>query len=74
MIYRRDIKMHFCHTMKGKDANIRQVLIDRLGPPGRKKTPGITYGIKKDLWQALAGAVYLYDTAISLSNIDKNIE
>lgn len=67
LVYRKDIKMHICGTMKAKDGNIRQALIDRFGEPGTKKNPGVTYGISADIWQALALAVYAYD------NIDKLI-
>lgn len=56
-IFRKDIKMHVCGSMRAKDGNIRQALIDRLGAPGTKKNPGATYGIKADLWAALAVAV-----------------
>lgn len=63
-IYRKDIKMHFCHSMKAKDANIRQALIDRFGAPGTKKNQGATYGVSGDVWSALAIAVYLYDNSI----------
>lgn len=59
---RREVKMHLCNSMKAKDTNIRQALIDRLGPAGTKKNPGPTYGIAKDLWAALAVAVTFYDT------------
>jgi len=58
---RMAVKMHLCHTSRAKDANIRQALIDRLGKPGTKKQPGITYGISKDLWAALALAVTWWD-------------
>ena len=60
-VYRKDIKMHFCNSMRAKDKNIRQVLIDRFGAPGRKKHPGKTYEVKRDLWSALAIAVYTGD-------------
>lgn len=56
-IFRADIKMHLCKTMKAKDGNIRAALIDRFGPQGTKKAPGATYGISKDSWAALAVAV-----------------
>lgn len=62
LIYRKDVKMHLCGTTKAKDGNIRQALIDRLGAPGTKKNPGITYGISGDIWAALAVAVYARDT------------
>lgn len=61
-VYRKDIKLHLCHSLRAKDGNIRQALIDRLGAPGTKKAPGATYGVSKDLWAALAVAVFAYDT------------
>ncbi len=62
LIPRRDIKLHLCGSARAKDSNIRQALIDRFGPPGTKKNPGVTYGISKDVWSALAVAVTFYDT------------
>ena len=56
-VYRNEVKMHFCNNMRAKDSNIRQALIDRLGQPGTKKAPGVTYGVKGDIWSALAIAV-----------------
>ncbi len=58
---RREVKMHLCGTMRAKDSNIRQALIDRFGPPGVKKSPGLTYGLKKDLWSAFALGVTWMD-------------
>ena len=60
-IYRKDVKMHLCGSMKAKDANIRQALIDRFGAPGTKANPGATYGISTDVWSALAVAVTYAD-------------
>lgn len=57
LVYRRDVKMHLCGTAKAKDANIRQALIDLLGPQGTKKEPGATYGVKSHAWAALGVAV-----------------
>jgi len=62
MVYRSDVKMHHCHTLMAKDANIRQVMLDRFGAQGTKKSPGVTYGISKDIWSALAIAAYVADT------------
>jgi hypothetical protein len=64
LIYRREVKIHFCGSMKAKDGNIRQALIDRFGLPGTKKNPGKTFGISADLWQALAIAVFFWETKI----------
>lgn len=62
LIFRKDIKLHHCNSMKAKDTNIRQALIDRFGNPGTKKNKGKLYGISKDLWSALAIAIYYGDT------------
>ncbi len=61
LIYRKDIKLHFCQSARAKDSNIRQALIDKFGPPGTKKNPGRLYGIKADEWAALAVAVYFQE-------------
>jgi hypothetical protein len=58
LIYRKDIKLFLCGTMRAKDANIRQALLDRIGPHGTKAQPGPTYGIKSHTWAALAVAVF----------------
>lgn len=63
LIYRKDVKLHLCGTPRAKDANIRQALIDKLGPQGTKKNPGPTHGVKSHAWAALAVAVTAADTA-----------
>ncbi len=60
-IPRMQVKMHLCHSSRAKDGNIRQALIDRFGKPGTKSAPGVLYGIKNDLWAALALAVTWWD-------------
>ncbi len=62
LVYRKEIKSHFCQTVRATDTNIRQVLKDRLGEQGTKKNPGKLYGIKKDEWSALAIAIFFADT------------
>lgn len=44
-IYRKDEKMNICHSMKAKDSNIRQALIDRFGVVGTKKNPRLVLRI-----------------------------
>lgn len=61
-VTRRHVKLHICEDSRAKDSNIRQALIDRFGRPGKKTEPGITYGLKKDLWQAFALAVTFGDS------------
>jgi hypothetical protein len=56
-VFRKDVKLFLCNSLRAKDANIRQALIDRIGPRGCKKTPGPTFGISGDVWSALAVAV-----------------
>jgi hypothetical protein len=62
-VTRGEVKMHWCHSMRATDSNIRQALIDRFGAPGVKKSPGLTYGLKKDLWSAFAIAAMTWDKA-----------
>jgi hypothetical protein len=67
LVYRGDVKMHLCRSMRAKDPMIRQALIDRFGPGkekaiGTKKNPGPLYGIKSHCWSALAVAVTYCDT------------
>lgn len=67
LVYRREVKLHHCHSSKAKDANISQALIDRFasGEPNRgkgtKAAPGWFYGFRADIWQAYALAVYAAD-------------
>ena len=72
LVYRKDVKMCLCGSMRAKDANIRQALIDKFGKPGTIKAPNLVYGetnrvedkMKADLWSALAVAVTWHDLNI----------
>lgn len=57
LVERREVKLHLCGSARAKDANIRQALLDLLGPKGTKKAPGPTYGVKSHAWSAVAVAV-----------------
>lgn len=66
-IYRKEEKINLCNSLKAKDCNIVQALVDRFAPntrnkgKGTKKEPGWFYGFKKDIWQAYAVAVTYWD-------------
>ncbi len=57
LVFRKDVKMFVCRSMKAKDKNIRQSLIDHIGPVGTKSNQGPLYGVKSHAWAALAIAV-----------------
>lgn len=60
---RRDVKLHLCGSMRAKDGNIRQALIDRFEPTlkPRQRPKGILKGVSKDIWSAFALAVTWWD-------------
>jgi len=65
LVYRKDVKMHLCGTLKAKDANIRQAIIDLFPAVGGGKTPqigtkalkGPLYGVSSHAWPALGVAI-----------------
>ena len=66
-IYRKDEKLTLCGSLKAKDSNIRQELInlyakhDFKSGKGVKKNPDTFYGVAKDVWQAIAVGVTYYE-------------
>jgi hypothetical protein len=70
---RRAVKIALCGSMQANDASIRMALLNRYGPGkeaavGRKAAPGPLYGIRADLWQALAlGVVYQQQQATGIN-------
>lgn len=53
-VVRLEVKLAICKSPKANDASIRAALLDLFGPQGTKKAPGPTFGIKADVWAALA--------------------
>lgn len=66
LVYRREVKLHLCASSRAKDGNVRQALLDRWGgrekAVGYKASPGPLYGVRRDVWQALAVAVTWSET------------
>jgi hypothetical protein len=66
-IKRIDVKRHICGTMKSKDKDVIQGLVNRFTldtkgyGKGTKKNPGYFYEFKADIWQAFALAVTYID-------------
>lgn len=66
---RREVKMRMCGNPQAKDKNIIVALVDRFDPmrefgqygKGTKKNPGPFFGFSKDVWQAFALAVTVWD-------------
>ena len=62
-VYRKEEKLWLCHSLKARDTNIRQALIDRYAKidkkngKGTKKEPDVFYGVTKDVWSAIAVGV-----------------
>lgn len=70
-VFRKDEKICLCGSLKAKDSNIRQALIDRYAKfdfktgKGVKKKPDTFHGVSKDAWQAIAVGVTYYETKIN---------
>lgn len=65
-VYRKDIKLWLCNSLRAKDANVQQALLDKfertgggkIPQIGTKSKPGPLYGVAGDVWSALAVAMY----------------
>ena len=65
-VYRKEEKLCLCNSMKAKDSNIRQALIDRFGEVGTKARKGFFYGFANDMWAAMAVGVTYIDRSKGL--------
>jgi hypothetical protein len=59
----REVRLHLCGYMGADKPAIRRALLDRFGPQGTKKNPGVLYGVREHIWSALALAVVFADRA-----------
>lgn len=57
LVKRSEVKLLLCGTNRARDPNVRQALIDLIGPPGTAKKPGPTHGVSGNAWAALGVAV-----------------
>jgi hypothetical protein len=65
LVYRREVKIHLCGSVKAKDANIRQAILDLFPTTGggatpqvgTKSKPGPLYGVSSHVWPALGVAL-----------------
>ena len=65
LIYRKEVKMTLCNSLRAKDKNIRQAIIDIFPRSGGGKTPqigtkhnqGPLFGVTSHVWSALAVAI-----------------
>lgn len=62
LLGRKEVVTWICADPRGKDANVRQAIIDRLGPVGTKKNQGPLYGVNKDMWSAIAIGITALET------------
>ena len=71
-IYRKEVKLHLCHSHRAKDSNIWQAIVDRFGGKeaavGRKAAPGPLFGIHSHCRAALAVGLTFLDTARALDS------
>lgn len=68
LVYRKEVKLFHCESVRATDANIRASLVDRFGPGkdkaiGKKKAPGPLYGLSGDCWSAFAIGVMVHGRA-----------
>ena len=75
-IYRKEEAVNLCNSVRAKDKNIIQALVDRFTPgesnygKGTKKEPGWFYGFAADIWQSYAVGITYYDIYIKPKQLE----
>ncbi len=70
LVFRNEVKMHMCNSMRAKDKNVNAAVADRYPDTGGGKTPvkgtkaqpGPLFGIGSHQWPALAVAITWIET------------
>lgn len=73
-VYRKEVKIELCGSLRAKDGNIRQAIIDRFPASGGgkkptigiKSNPGPLFGVSADVWAAL-GVALTIDAKLKLA-------
>jgi len=68
-IYRRDVRLHLCHSARAGDTEVNTAIVDRFDPyrkfgkysKGTSKSKGMFFGFSKDMWAAFAVALTAWD-------------
>ena len=76
LISRKDVKLQLCNSLRAKDANVRQAVMDKFPATGGGKTPvvgtikqpGPLYGVSGHAWSALALGITYFETLQSCEN------
>lgn len=61
LILRSQVRMQIAGAARSGDPQVRRALLDRMGEAGTAKNPGPLYGMKADLFSALAVAIAFKD-------------
>jgi len=70
LVYRRDVKLHLCQSVRAKDQNVRQAILDSYPATGggsrpqigTKKQPGPLYGVSGHMWPAVGLALTVQES------------
>lgn len=75
LVSRLNVKRHMLGRTNGNDAMVRQSILERYGGTRRaavgiKKEPGPLYGVKSDVWAALAVAITVAEERFNKTTLD----